>query len=74
MDYSTELGFVAGESLTVETFPEPTIIDFDDDVEISPDILFGDVDFVGYQPIVPTLRQLTQAVAECLNIVERAII
>lgn len=74
LDYSAELGFVAGERLTVETFPEPTSIDFDDDVEISPDIIFGDVDFVGYQPIVPTLRQLSQAAIECINNVEWAII
>lgn len=66
-------GFVEGESLTIDSSPRATFVDLENDVDIAPDILFYGVEFVNYEPIIPTLFQLRHAVSNTVEIVEGAI-
>lgn len=62
-----------GESFTIDGAPNGTVLAFENDAEISPHILFGNVEFVKNKPIFPTVLQLRHAVANTIDIVERSI-
>jgi hypothetical protein len=67
-----EFDFVQGESFTIDSGSEGSYIDFDNDSEVSTDILFGDVELISYEPVLPTLAQISHAVLNTIKIVERS--
>jgi hypothetical protein len=67
-------GFIEGESLAIDTFPDNSFVDFNNDVDIAPDILFGQVKFVDFDPIIPTLFQLSDAAHNTVKIVEGSVV
>ena len=42
-------------------------VEFDKDANPAIDIFFGNIEFVRFQPIIPTLVHLSDAVSDCLR-------
>jgi hypothetical protein len=61
-----------GETFTIDGAPMGSRLAFKDKAEISPHILFGNVEFVQDQPVFPTILQLCHAVSNAVEIVARA--
>jgi hypothetical protein len=68
--YGRTFTFREGETFTINGAPKGITLEFKNDAKISPHILFGNVEFVEGKPILPTIRQLRDAVANTLKIVE----
>lgn len=71
--YGSPFVLQAGETFTLDGAFNDTGLAFENDAEISPHILFGDVEFVKDEPIIPTLFQLRHAVANAIDTIASSI-
>jgi hypothetical protein len=62
-----------GETFTIDGAHVGTRLAFKDDAQISPHILFGNVEFVQNRPVFSTILQIRQAVSNAIEIAARAI-
>lgn len=71
--YGSSATLREGETFTIDGAAAGTSLVFKSDAEISPHILFGDVELVQGKQILPTVRQLRHAVANTIKIVESSV-
>lgn len=67
-------GSKEGMVFSVSGFPPGMIFDRQHDAKITPEVLFGNVEFVKDKPVFPTLTQLCDATSNTIDIVERSIV
>jgi hypothetical protein len=70
--YGSDVTLHHGETFTVDGAPIGARLAFNDEAQISPHILFGNIEFVQGEPIFPTILKLRRAVADAVDSVARA--
>lgn len=62
-----------GETFTIHGASADSRLAFKDNANVAPNVAFGNVEFIKDQPIFPTIKRLSHAFTDTINVIEGAI-